>query len=194
MTCLAAHLIKTSTLSGRFAQVSDIIEWSRLEELSRVTQENTQPPDRPGAEWVQADIARAFELRRDYYKYSIGVATALLAFTISFPPSLSRLACPKLIFVAWPALGVAILCGIAVHYVWAWFFISFRNLDSRFKTDDGRALRKKLNRIRKTLEVVQIVALVVGVLGSALFASINIENVALKTDEKASLSTPVKRP
>src|SRR4051794_10084881 len=90
------------------------------------------PLARPAADWVQGDIGRAFELRRDYYKYTIGVATALLAFTTSFPPKLTSVEAPDAVIrYAWPALGIAIICGISVHYLWAWFFITFRDCDNR---------------------------------------------------------------
>ncbi|MBL6653366.1 MAG: hypothetical protein ISP49_17345 [Reyranella sp.] len=150
---------------------------------------------RPLAEWVQADIERTFELRRDYYKYSIAVATGLLAFTISFPPSLSKLEYPYLIFVAWPSLGIAILCGIAVHYVWAWFFISFRNFDSRGQRAEGKAHRRTLTLLRKALELLQVLTMVVGVLGAALFASANVGNISLKsTDKTAPVTVAPPRP
>lgn len=37
-------------------------------------------------DWVRSDIELSLELRRDLYKYAIGSATALLAFTVSFAP------------------------------------------------------------------------------------------------------------
>ena len=149
--------------------------------------------DRPAADWVQADISRTFELRRDYYKYSIGVATALLAFTISFPPALSEVEASSLVFVAWPALGVAILCGISLHYIWAQFYITWRNFDNRGRRADGQARRKTLTRLRRTLELVQVVALAVGVLGTSIFASLNVGNIALKTIDRSMTPAPLQR-
>jgi hypothetical protein len=142
---------------------------------------DTKKVDRLSADWIQADIARALELRRDYYKYSIGVSTALLAFTTSFPPTLSRVSGHSIVLLAaWPGLAVAIICGIVVHYLWAWFFISFRDFDNRGDSQRGRRRRALLNSLRRLMEIVQVVALIVGVLGTAVFAITNFEQIETK--------------
>jgi H+/gluconate symporter-like permease len=148
-----------------------------------------RPPSSHGfvdRDFVQADIARAYDLRKEYYKYTIAISTALLAFTISFPPTLSTIAEAWLIKVAWLALGIAILCGVVVHYLWVWFFISFRDLDSRGHKDSGRLRRRCINWARRTVEIVQLLSILTGVLGVAAFAGANLENLALKPSAERS--------
>jgi len=51
------------------------------------------------------------DYRKKYYEYSITIATALLAFSISFPPALTAVHCVFLVRIAWIALGISILCA-----------------------------------------------------------------------------------
>src|SRR4051794_39844651 len=82
-------------------------------------------------DFLQKNIDRSIDFRKEYYKYSIGIATALLAFTVSFPSTLSNIDHATLIFSAWAGLGVAVLSGVAAHILWSNFFITWRNFDNR---------------------------------------------------------------
>jgi heme/copper-type cytochrome/quinol oxidase subunit 2 len=137
---------------------------------------------RPSEETMQLNISRFYELRREYYKYTVGIATALLAFTISFPPSLTAIESKWLINVAWATLALAIMCGVILHYVWSLFYISFRDFDNKYRRDAGKKRRRFLTLIRRTLEVVLPIALLAGVAGVAAFASANLDHVVLKSD------------
>jgi hypothetical protein len=133
---------------------------------------------------MQINISRFYELRREYYKYTVGIATALLAFTISFPPSLTAIESKWLINVAWTTLAVAIMCGVILHYVWSLFYISFRDFDNKYRRKEGKRRRRFLTYIRRTLEVAMPIALLAGVGGVAAFASANLEHVVLKSDAR----------
>jgi hypothetical protein len=82
----------------------------------------TDAPVRLDKDFLQKNIDRSIEYRKEYYKYNIGIATALLAFTVSFPSTLSKVDYPDLIFAAWAGLGVAVLGGVASHILWSSFF------------------------------------------------------------------------
>src|SRR6185312_13504540 len=88
--------------------------------------------DRPGETFLQADIGRSMDYRKAYYKYAVGIATALLAFTVSFQPTL-RMApqMRSLEFIGWAGLGVAVAAGVRVHMVWAKFYASFQKYDNK---------------------------------------------------------------
>ena len=151
------------------------------------------PPEyRPGAEWVLADIGRSVDFRKEYYKYSITIATALLAFSISFPPTLTSVESVFLVRIAWLALGVSILCGVTAHFAWSKFFISFRDFDNRGKGDAGKRNRKKWTRIRRAVEFLQFASLLVGVIGIAVFASVNYQHVALHAPDTNMLARPAQ--
>ena len=88
-------------------------------------------PIRLDKDFLQKNIDRSIDYRKEYYKYNIGISTALLAFTVSFPSTLSKVDYPNLIFTAWAGLGVAVLSGVAAHILWSNFFISWRDYDNR---------------------------------------------------------------
>lgn len=142
---------------------------------------------RPAADFLKSDLDRAVDYRKEYYKYVIAIATALLAFTVSFPPQLSRP--PEmtwLILAAWAFLGLAVLAGVRVHMTWAKFFISFRDFDNKGKKDEGRKVRELINLERHILDVFQIIGLVVGVIGIVLFAGSNLKYLAPRTEAKVT--------
>lgn len=153
--------------------------------------ENPGQASRPSESFLQSDLDRAVDYRKDYYKYVIAIATALLAFTVSFPPQLSRP--PEmtwLLFMGWFGLGLAVLAGVRVHMTWAKFFVSFRDYDNRGERDEGLKVRGRLNRERRLMDAAQMIGLVVGVTGVVVFAGINLKYLAPKTEAKGS---PIER-
>ena len=144
---------------------------------------------RPGAEWVLKDIDRSIDYRRKYYEYSVTIATALLAFSISFPPTLTAVHYVILVKVAWVALGISILSGVTIHFAWSKFFISFRDFDNRDRRDQGRVTRKKWTNFRRAMEFSQFVSLLIGVMGISIFAAVNYQFLALHTNE---VNSPTK--
>ncbi len=138
---------------------------------------------RPGADWVLKDIDRSVDYRRKFYEYSITIATALLAFSISFPPTLTAVHYVFLVRIAWIALGVSVLCGVSIHFAWSKFFISFRNFDNKGNRDKGERSRKGWTSLRKWMELIQFLTLLVGVLGMSVFAGVNYQNIAPHANE-----------
>jgi hypothetical protein len=137
-------------------------------------------PVRLDKDFLQKNIDRSIEYRKEYYKYNIGIATALLAFTVSFPSTLSKVDYPNLIFAAWIGLGVAVLSGVATHILWSDFFITWRNYDNRGRRQEGQRARAPITRARRLFDLLQIVGLVMGVGGVVAFAGLNLGNIALK--------------
>jgi len=145
-------------------------------------------PVRLDKDFLQKNIDRSIDYRKEYYKYNIGIATALLAFTVSFPSTLSKVDYPNLIFAAWTGLGVTVLSGVASHILWSQFFITWRNYDNKGLQDKGRAARAPISTLRRLFDTLQIAGLVVGVGGVVLFAGLNLGNIVLK--EKAAAPVP----
>jgi hypothetical protein len=140
-------------------------------------------------DFLQNNIDRSVDYQKEYYKYNIGIATALLAFTTSFPPSLTRMDARALMFVAWVGLGAAILAGVRTHYLWAKFFISWRDFDNKDRVEEGKVVRKAITSRRRFFEKVQILGLLTGVAGVVLFTSINLGNLALKEVKSGALDS-----
>lgn len=150
----------------------------------------TIPPEpvRLDKDFLQKNIDRSIHYRKEYYKYNIGIATALLAFTVSFPSTLSKVDYPNLIFTAWAGLGVTVLGGVASHVLWSQFFITWRNYDNKGLHDKGRAARAPITTLRRLFDTLQIAGLLIGVGGVVLFAGLNLSNITLK--EKAATPVP----
>jgi hypothetical protein len=145
--------------------------------------EPTWPVDK---DFLQKNIERSVDFRKEYYKYSLGIATALLAFTVSFPPNLIKVSAPFLIFLAWAGLGVAVIAGVLAHDLWSRFFISYRNFDNHGDPEGGERYRKNVTRWRRLADRAQLYGLAVGVACIVIFAGVNLRNVTPK-----EIKTPV---
>jgi integral membrane sensor domain MASE1 len=144
----------------------------------------TGPVDHfPAAEWVLKDIDRSVDYRKKFYEYSITIATALLAFSISFPPTLTAVEFVFLVRIAWVALGFSILSGVVIHFAWSKFFISFRDFDNRRHREKGQLNRKKWTSLRRTMELVQFITLLIGVMGMSIFAGVNYQHLAQHSND-----------
>jgi len=148
-----------------------------------------------GAEWVLKDIDRSIDYRRKFYDYSVAIATGLLAFSISFPPTLTAIHYVRLVRVSWIALGISILCGVSVHFAWSKFFIAYRDFDNRGHRDAGLTNRKKWTAWRRRLEFTQFLTLLIGVMGMTIFAAVNYQYIAPHTnDNSSSTKTALPKP
>lgn len=141
---------------------------------------------RPSETFLQADIDRSVDYRKEYYKYALGTSTALLAFTMSFQPTLRVM--PEYTYlevVGWIGLGLSTAAGVRVHMVWSKFYATFQKYDNKGLAAEGQVVREKCNFQRRRLDAILIIGLIVGVVGVIGFTAINLKNVALKTDESA---------
>ena len=148
---------------------------------------SSQNIQRPSETFLQADIDRSVDYRKEYYKYVLGISTALLAFTMSFQPTLRAM--PEftcLEVIGWIGLGVSIAAGLRVHMVWSKFYATTQKYYNKGLVDKGDIVRKKYTSERRFLEVILTISLMVGVAGVISFTAFNLKNVALKTDEKAT--------
>ena len=96
-----------------------------------------QDDRRPSDTFLQGDIGRAVEYRKEYYKYVLTIATALLAFTVSFQPQLSR--SPELVvfmYLGWLGLE-QILVGAFAAFVLGGVFSIVMLLAGRLKRGAG---------------------------------------------------------
>lgn len=138
---------------------------------------------RPAESFLLADIERARDYRKEYYKYAIGIATSLLAFTIAFQPTLRT--APQNVWmeiVGWIALGIAVAAGLRVHIIWSEFFITFRDHDNVGQKAKGDEARRKLTTTRRVLDFLLLAGLLIGAAGVIGFAGSNLHNIALKGD------------
>ena len=145
---------------------------------------------RPGEAFIRSDIELSADYRKEYYKYALGISTALLAFTISFQPTLRT--GPDytwLEMAGWAALGVAVAAGLRLHMVWSKFYATTQKYFNKGLEREGREVRKRCNKERRVLEAAMLIGFVVGVASIIGFTAANLKNVALKAPELASIQS-----
>lgn len=134
---------------------------------------------RPDIAALQADIGFANNYRLEVIKTLLAITTALLAFTISFRPTLVLVEREWLIVDAWIALAASTVAGVITLYCWERFYISYRDYDWKNATPAGEARRKTITTLRRCCFFIQVVAGLAGIVCVSLFAIVNLGNVAL---------------
>jgi zinc transporter ZupT len=139
---------------------------------------NTERANQPDIGALQSDIGQANTYRLEVIKTVLGIATALLAFTISFRPKLSVVQVEWVMQASWVALTVSIIAGIVTMYCWELFYISYRDKDWKGQGAEGKELRKKITGFRRLFFLLEIAGCVAGVIGVAYFSVVNLPNAA----------------
>jgi hypothetical protein len=127
-------------------------------------------------ESLQEDIKTGNSYRMESLKLMLTLATGLLAFTVSFRPTLANVTDEWLIYWSWCSLGISIVSGIAVMLCWERFYLSYR-LNWHNQAQRGKTTRKVLTFCRRVLLVLQFGFFAYGVIGVAVFAAKNFNNV-----------------
>jgi hypothetical protein len=128
-------------------------------------------------EALHQDISFANVYRLEVIKTMLAITTALLAFTISFRPTLDLVEQQCSMVIGWGCLSASLIAGIATMYCWERFYISYRDFDWKGLGTDGKSYRKTVTILRRLLFAIQCVGFLVGVAGVANFAIVNVANV-----------------
>ncbi|WP_197339481.1 hypothetical protein [Ralstonia solanacearum] len=132
-----------------------------------------QPVPTIGA--IQTDVGFGNLFRLELIKLILGLAPALLAFTVAFRPKLEHPQWLLLMWIGWGSLGIATLGGMINMYGWERFYISYR--DYKRDLDAGKIARKRITAWRRIGARLQFSGFGLGVLAIALFAAINLDKV-----------------
>ncbi|HEY4167308.1 MAG TPA: hypothetical protein VGM96_11050 [Reyranella sp.] len=147
---------------------------------------------RPGADFLLNDIERANTYRLELIKLMLAMAGGLLAFTVSFRPSIAEPDRAWLIQVGWVALAISVIGGIFTLLMWEWFYISYRDFDNDNRRDEGKAYRKRITKRRRFFQFLQYAGLIAGVLGIGVFAALNIDKPPREpATKKAAIDSPI---
>jgi hypothetical protein len=129
----------------------------------------------PTIEAVQTDIGFANQFRLELIKTSLTISAALLAFTVTFRPSLTLPRWEWMMWASWIGLGLSCLGAMGNMYGWEQFYISYR--DYKGDIPKGKKARKTITRWRRFSMFIQFAGFAVGVLALAIFAAANLDNV-----------------
>ena len=133
------------------------------------------PLTKPSIDALHRDIAFANQYRLELIKLLMTLSAAILAFTVSFRPSLRDVQSSWLMWTGWISLGVSIVGGMIHMHGWDRFYISFRDYEHR--GESGKAKRRQINLWRRAGMIAQFVGFAFGVLAVAAFAAANFANV-----------------
>ena len=139
----------------------------------------------PTIEAIHFNISLANQYRLEMIKHLLAIAAALLAFTVTFRPTLVRVELPWVMWIAWFGLGISIVGGVFHMLGWDHFYKSYRDFDGKSPDPkdpkkgerEGDAARKRINLWRRFAMAAQFIGFIVGVASVAIFASLNIDNV-----------------
>jgi hypothetical protein len=135
------------------------------------------PNDRqPSIQSVHANVEWANKYRLELIKLVMTLAAGILAFTVTFRPSLKQVEHPELMWIGWIGLGLSMVGGMVHMQGWDRYYISYRDFDWHGKS--GIDARKRINEWRRAGMILQYVGFAAGVIAIATFAAINIGNVA----------------
>ncbi|UZA66848.1 hypothetical protein [Pseudomonas viridiflava] len=137
-----------------------------------------QPTSKPTITSVQFDIAQGNSYRMELGKTMLAIATGLLAFTIAFPPTLTKITFIESMQIAWLCLALSIIGGLVNMYGWEKFYLTYR-LDFHRRGSLGKTKRKRVTRWRVWGRGVQFAGLFIGVIGIGIFAYCNLPNIKL---------------
>jgi hypothetical protein len=130
---------------------------------------------RPGSDFLLKDIERANTYRLELVKLMLAMATGLLAFTVSFRPSIAGPEYSYLMWGGWLLLALSIVGGVLAMRCWELFYISYRDFDNKRKQDEGKRYRKTVTFWRRIAQTAQYIGLLVAVVAIGVFAAVNID-------------------
>lgn len=124
---------------------------------------------------IHTDVGFANQFRLELIKTSLVVATGLLAFTVSFRPSISEPKWEWLMWAGWIGLGLSAIGAMGNMYGWERFYVSYR--DHRYDQEKGKRVRRSITRWRRIAMAAQFAGFAFGVLSIAIFAATNLDRV-----------------
>lgn len=147
--------------------------------------QNSAQPSDIGA--VHQNIAFANSYRLELLKLSMAIAAGLLAFTVTFRPTLAPVAWPWAMWLGWAGLAISVIGGMVHMEGWDHYYKSYRDIDWKLRETPakakelGDAARRRINGWRRWGMLSQYIGLAVGVLGVGLFAGLNIDNAPARS-------------
>jgi len=89
------------------------------------------PLREPSIDALQRDIALANQYRLELIKLLMTLSAGILAFTVSFRPSLRDVQNGWLMWAGWIGLGVSMVGGMIHMLGWDRFYVSYRDYDTK---------------------------------------------------------------
>lgn len=124
---------------------------------------------------IHTDVGFANQYRIELIKTTMTLAAGILAFTVTFRPTLASVSHEWLIWVGWLSLGLSTIGSMLNMYGWERIYISYR--DYREIVVKGESVRARITLWRRTAMFFQFLGFGVGVLAVGAFSALNLQNV-----------------
>lgn len=128
---------------------------------------------------IHTDVGFANQYRIELIKTTMTLAAAMLAFTVTFRPTLASVSNEWLIWVGWLSLGLSTIGAMLNMYGWERIYISYR--DFRDEVAKGEGVRAGITWWRRVAMFFQFFGFGVGVLAVGAFSALNLQNVRVPT-------------
>jgi hypothetical protein len=162
-----------------FIRKMSLVYESSEPEMKRTNPSSTRAVEterKPTIESVHKNVELGNTYRMELLKQSLTIAAAILAFSVTFRPTLTRVDYPWLMWGGWLALGVSVACGMLHMLLWSHFYLSHRDFDWHDLPAEGKARRKLITSWRRFVMFLQFLGFAGGVVGIGLFAALNFQN------------------
>jgi hypothetical protein len=141
---------------------------------------NSKPTDKderkPTIESVHKNIELGNTYRMELLKQSLTIAAAILAFSVTFRPTLTQVDYAWLMWGGWLALTISVSSGMLHMLLWSHFYLSHRDFDWHDRPAEGKARRKLITFWQRFVMFLQFLGFACGVVGIGLFAALNFQN------------------
>ena len=104
------------------------------------------------------------------------LAAAILAFSVTFRPTLTKVDYAWLMWGGWLALAISVSSEMLHMLLWSHFYLSHRDYDWHDLPAEGKAHRKFITFWRRFVMFLQFLGFACGVMGIGLFAALNFQN------------------
>jgi hypothetical protein len=131
----------------------------------------------PTIDVVHKDIALGNQYRLELDKLLLTLATALLAFSVAFVPTLRQVDYVQLMMVGWACLAASVVGGVVELHGWERFYLTYR--DYEHKGEDGTKVREQITGWRRFGRFVQMAGFAAGVVSIAAFYISNFQHLKL---------------
>lgn len=145
------------------------------------TEANSNPISKaerkPTIESVHKNVELGNAYRMELLKQSLTIAAAILAFSVTFRPTLTKVEYAWLMWGGWLALAISVSSGMLHMLLWSYFYVSHRDYDWRDRPSEGKAHRNLITSWRRFVMFLQFLGFACGVVGIGLFAALNFQNM-----------------
>ena len=130
--------------------------------------------DNRSLEDIHRDIEFGNRYRLEYIRTLVSITAGIFVISVAFMSDVipsKNVQLKITLILSWAFLTISMVSGVLHFKLWSKFYITYRK---PFDDPDAIADRKRINRLRKKVELLQTILFCVGVALMFFFAAVNI--------------------